>query len=66
MMFKKKKSFWPRGTRVIVPGVKFPEKCAYTMGFALTAVVDPPTGVEPAPTAAETAPGAPTALLQSD
>ena len=33
MMFKKKKSFWPRGSRVIVPGVKFPQSVLIPWDF---------------------------------
>ena len=66
MMFKKKKNILAKGITSYRPRREIPRKvCLYPGIFdevAVTAVVDPPTGVEPAPTAAETAPGAPTAV----
>ena len=66
MMYNERKIILAKGITSYRPRREISRKvCLYHGIFgevAVTAVVDPPTGVEPAPTAAQTAPGAPTAV----
>ena len=59
---KNTRTFWTRGSRVIVPGVKLPQNELIRWILPTTVIDVAGTAAEDPPTAAETAPTAPTAV----